>query len=92
MIPFINSDRMRHEEKITGGCFQITTRNVKHFLHSSSDGSWQETTADEIKRLIALLIYMGLVKIGYLDKYWCEKTPYYCLGQEQSCPEPGSKL
>ena len=86
MIPFINSDRMRHEEKITGGCFQITKRNVKHFLHSSSDGSWQETTADEIKRLIALLIYMGLVK------YWCEKTPYYCLGQEQSCPEPDSKL
>ena len=43
---------MRQEEKITEGCFQITKRNVKHFLHSSSDGSWQETTADEIKRLI----------------------------------------
>ena len=27
------------------------------------DGSWQDTTADEIKRLIALLIYFGLVKV-----------------------------
>ena len=38
------------------------------------DGSWQDTTADEIKRLIALLIYMRLVKIGDLDKYWSIKT------------------
>ena len=28
MFPFINSDQMRNEEKITGGCFQMTKRNV----------------------------------------------------------------
>ena len=28
MVPFINSDQMRQEEKITEGCFQITKRNV----------------------------------------------------------------
>ena len=38
-----------------------------HQSYTSPDGSWQDTTADEIKRLIALLIYMGLVKIGDLD-------------------------
>ena len=32
MNPFINSDKMRQEEKTIGGCFQITKRNVKHFF------------------------------------------------------------
>ena len=48
-------------------------------IYTSSDGSWKEITADEIKRLIALLIYMGLVKIGDLDKYCSVKTLYHGL-------------
>ena len=35
MVPFINSDQMRQEEKITAGYFQITKRNVKHFFFSN---------------------------------------------------------
>ena len=35
-------------------------------IYTSSDGSWKETTADEIKRLIALLIYMGLSRLVIL--------------------------
>ena len=48
-----------------------------HQSYTSPDGSWQDTTADEIKRLIALLIYMGLVKIGDLDKY-TSGLPFIC--------------
>ncbi|XP_068740469.1 piggyBac transposable element-derived protein 4-like isoform X2 [Montipora capricornis] len=41
------------------------------------DDIWQKTTADEIKRLIALLVYMGLVKVhGDVDKYWSTKSLY----------------
>ena len=38
-----------------------------HSSYAKSDGSWQDVTADEIKRLIALLIYFGLVKVVTLD-------------------------
>ena len=50
-----------------------------HQSYTSPDGSWKETTADEIKRLIALIIYMGLVKIGDVDKYWSIKTLFHGL-------------
>ena len=36
MVPVINSDQMRQEEKITAGYFQITKRNVKHFFFQIS--------------------------------------------------------
>ena len=58
-------------ERIFEGSFQSYTE---------ADGSWPEVTADEIKRLIALLIYFGLVKVGHVDiKYWSRKTLYHGL-------------
>ena len=36
MVPVINSDQMRQEEKINAGYFQITKRNVKHFFFQIS--------------------------------------------------------
>ena len=51
-----------------------------HQSYASPDGSWQDVTADEIKRLIAILIYFGLVKVvGDVDKYWSKKTLYHGL-------------
>ena len=50
-----------------------------HQSYTSPYGSWRETTTDEIKRLIVLLIYIGLVKIGDLDKYWSIRTLNRCL-------------
>ena len=39
-----------------------------HQSYAGPDGSWQDATADEIKRLIAILIYFGLVKVvGMLE-------------------------
>ena len=51
-----------------------------HQSYASPDGSWQDVTADEIKWLIAILIYFGLVKVvGDVDKYWSKRTLYHGL-------------
>ena len=43
---------------------------VTHQSYAKSDGSWQEATADEIRRLMALLIYFGLVRVSEaVDNY-----------------------
>lgn len=48
-----------------------------HRSYTQSDGSWKDTTPDEINRLIALLIYFGLVKVGVnTDRYWSTKSLY----------------
>ena len=48
-----------------------------HTSYTQSNGSWKDTTPDEINRLIALLIYFGLVKVGtHNDRYWSTKNPY----------------
>ena len=48
--------------------------------YTNSDGSWNETNDEEIKRLIALLIYFGLVKVGgQCSNYWSKKTLYHGL-------------
>ena len=51
-----------------------------HQSYAQADGSWQDTMPDEINRLIALLIYFGLVKVGTnFDRYWSVKTLYHGL-------------
>ena len=51
-----------------------------HQSYMQSDGSWKDTTPEEINRLIALMIYFGLVKVGVnIDRYWSTKTLYYGL-------------
>ena len=47
--------------------------------YAKADGSWQDVTPDEIKRVIALLIYFGLVKVGIVEKYWSKKSLYHGL-------------
>ena len=37
MVPVINSDQVRQEEKTNAGYFQITKRNVKHFFFKFLD-------------------------------------------------------
>ena len=55
--------------------------------YTQGDGSWRETTADEINRLIALLIYFGLVKVvGDVDKYWSTATLYHGLWDRAILP------
>lgn len=51
-----------------------------HCCYAQKDGSWQDVTPDEVKRLIALLIYFGLVRVGAsVDRYWSVKLLYHGL-------------
>ena len=53
---------------------------ITHQSYAKSDGSWQEVTGDEIKRLIAILIYFGIVRVSdTVDNYWSTRTPYHGL-------------
>ena len=46
-----------------------------HSSYTKADGSWKDTTPEEINRLITLLIYFGLVKVGTnVEKYWSIKS------------------
>ena len=51
-----------------------------HQSYAKSDGSWQEATADEIRRLIAILIYFGLVRVSdAVDNYLSARSLYLGL-------------
>ncbi|XP_067045430.1 piggyBac transposable element-derived protein 4-like isoform X2 [Acropora muricata] len=51
-----------------------------HTSYAQRDGSWKEVTADEIKRMIAILIYFGLVRIGHsVQWYWSTATLFHGL-------------
>lgn len=69
-------------DMISNICTHTNSYAYEHIItganqsYTKSDGSWQDTTPDEINRMIALLIYMGIVKIGCADKYWSIKSLY----------------
>ena len=57
--------------KVTGGT---------HRTYCQRDGSWKPTTPDVIRKLVALLLYFGLVRVGtHFDRYWSTKTLYHGL-------------
>lgn len=47
--------------------------------YSGNDGDWKETDANEMKKLLALLIYQGLVKASTFNRYWSTKSLYHGL-------------
>ena len=47
--------------------------------YSDNEGGWTETNEKEIKQLIALLIYQGLVKVSTFNRYWSTKSLYHGL-------------
>ena len=71
-------DIVRHTN--TYAYIKLGEENSQHTTYGESDGSWRDTTPEEILRLIALLIYFGLVKVvGDADKYWSTATLYHGL-------------
>ena len=51
-----------------------------YLSYTKSDGSWEETSAAEIYKLVALMIYFGLVKVSSdIQKYWSTKSLYHGL-------------
>jgi len=72
-------------DMINNICTHTNSHALEHIFegryqcYAQADGSWLDVTPDEIKRLIALLIYFGLVKVGTVDKYWSRRTLYHGL-------------
>ena len=52
----------------------------KSSLYTNKEGSWTSTNLEEIERLIAFLVYAGLVKVeSEIENYWSVKTLYHGL-------------
>lgn len=47
--------------------------------YADADGAWNEIAVEELKKLIALILYMGIVKVSSFDRYWSTKTLYHGL-------------
>ena len=51
----------------------------KKLYYGAKDGAWIETSSAEINKIIARIIYMGLVNASTLHRYWSTKTLYHGL-------------
>ena len=47
--------------------------------YAQPDGSWHPTSSEEIRKFIAFLLYMGLVRVGSYELYWSTASLYYGL-------------
>ena len=47
--------------------------------YGDKDGAWKETNPEEIEKLIALILYCGLVKVSAFHRYWSTKSLYHGL-------------
>ena len=47
--------------------------------YGDKDGAWKETSPEEIEKLIALILYCGLVHVSSFHRYWSTKTLYHGL-------------
>ena len=45
--------------------------------YGDKDGAWVETTPEEMEKLIALILYCGLVNFSSFHRYWSTKTLYH---------------
>ena len=41
------------------------------------DGAWKEASPEEIEKLIAVILYIGLVELSHLDLYWSTNSLYH---------------
>ena len=59
---------------------EVAKENSTKHCYTESDGSWRETTHDEILRLIGVLIYFGFVDVqGSANWYWSTTTLFHSL-------------
>ena len=52
---------------------------TKKVSYSTPQGSWKETNPAEIKNLLALMLYQGIVKASTTCRYWSTKSLYHGL-------------
>ena len=51
----------------------------KRQYYADKEGAMKETTPDEIKKLIALFLYHGLIKASTYERYWSTASLYHGL-------------
>ena len=59
--------------------------------YADKDRAWVDTNPQEMRKLIGLLLYMGLIHVGEHQLYWSTKSLYHCLGRDCLCRETVSK-
>ena len=47
--------------------------------YADRQGAWKEVTPNELKRLLALIIYFALAKVNQFHDYWSTKSLYHGL-------------
>ena len=52
---------------------------VNKSYYGDKDGAWIATSPQEIEKLIALILYCGLVTVSSFHRYWSTKTLYHGL-------------
>ena len=52
---------------------------VNKQYYADSEGAWKETMVAELKKLLALIIYFGLVNVNSFHDYWSTKSVYHGL-------------
>ena len=50
-----------------------------HSSYAQPDGSWKDTSPEEIYKLLGLHMYFGIVNASSLRKYWSKMSPYHGL-------------
>ena len=45
--------------------------------YADQQGAWKEVTPNELKRLLALIIYFGLAKVNHFHDHWSTKSLYH---------------
>ena len=48
-----------------------------HQAYANKTGAWTETTADEMEKCLALIIYMSLVKLPTVSDCWKTSPPFH---------------
>ena len=59
---------------------KYTWMHILHKTHyAEADGSWREIVPEDIRKLIGLLLYMGLVPVQNYEKYWSRASLFHGL-------------
>ena len=78
-------------------CFNTNLYGWLHILEKTSyadaEGCWKEVDRSELLRFIGLIIYMGIVKVSSISRYWSTAPPPSTMvfGRAGLCPETGSR-
>ena len=57
------------------GWLQVLTKPS----YADKDGGWDDVDAEEMYRFLGLIIFMGIVKVSSLHKYWSTSSLYHGL-------------